>query len=90
MESQERRVLERLNIPAYYMSDLDRLGIQRVVEESLARLDSGASSKIHLRQTSRIRNKDCKGRARGFNILFQILEKRNSMIADCFMHNMRQ
>ena len=71
MESQERRVLERLNIPAYYMSDVDRLGIQRVVEESLARLDSGATSKIHLRQTSRIRNKGCKWGRRGFTYFFK-------------------
>ena len=54
VESQERKVLESLNIAAYYMSDVDRLGIQRVVEDSLARLDAEATSKIHLRQTSRV------------------------------------
>ena len=54
VESQERKVLESLNIAAYYMSDVDRLGIQRVVEDSLARLDTGATSKIHLRQPSKV------------------------------------
>ena len=54
VESQERRVLERLNIAAYYMADVDRLGIRQVVEDSLVRLDSKATSKIHLRHPSRI------------------------------------
>ena len=52
VESQERKVLESLNIAAYYMADVDRLGIRQVVEESLARLDSAGTSKIHLRQPS--------------------------------------
>ena len=54
VESQEREVLERLNIAAYYMSDVDRLGIQQVVLDSLARLDPAATRKIHLRQTSKV------------------------------------
>lgn len=48
VESQERRELERLNIPAYYMSDIDRMGVRAVVEEGLHRIDSTASRKIHL------------------------------------------
>jgi len=48
VEREERRALERLNIPAYFMSDVDRLGLTRVVEDSLQRVDSEASRRIHL------------------------------------------
>ena len=48
VESQERRELERLNIPTYYMSDIDRMGVRAAVEEGLHRIDSTASRKIHL------------------------------------------
>ena len=48
VEREERRALERLNIPAYFMSDVDRLGLTRVVEDGLQRVDSEASRRIHL------------------------------------------
>ena len=48
MEREERRILERLNIAAYYMSDIDHLGIERVVEEGLQRVDTTNTARIHL------------------------------------------
>ena len=48
VEKEERRILERLNIAAYYMSDIDHLGIERVVEEGLQRVDATNTARIHL------------------------------------------
>ena len=41
-------ILAELGITAYYMSDVDRLGVTRVTEDILASLDPAACRNIHL------------------------------------------
>ena len=48
VEEEERKILEKLSITAYYMSDVDRLGINHVVSEALTRLDKSGTRNIHL------------------------------------------
>ena len=39
VEEREREVLVELDITAFYMADVDRLGIVKVVDEALASVD---------------------------------------------------
>ena len=48
VEEAERSILTRLNIAAYYMSDIDRLGISNVISEALEKMDPDGRRKIHL------------------------------------------
>ena len=48
VEEAERQILQKLNIPAYFMSDIDKLGINDVVKEALDTVDETGTSKIHL------------------------------------------
>ena len=44
----EKEIIKDLNIAAYYMSDIDDLGIEAVVEEALTRVDPEGGRRIHL------------------------------------------
>jgi arginase len=48
VEQREREVLVELGITAFYMADVDRLGIVQVVEEALASVDPLGNRNIHL------------------------------------------
>merc|ERR1719318_510584 len=48
VEEEEKNILQNLNIAAFYMSDVDALGIAKVVEEALARVDPLEKRNIHL------------------------------------------
>lgn len=48
VEEREREVLIELGITAFYMADVDRLGIVKVVEEALASVDPLGNRNIHL------------------------------------------
>lgn len=48
VEDEERNILKRLNISAYYMSDIDRMGITNIVSETLIHLDKTGTKNIHL------------------------------------------
>jgi len=48
VEESERRVLDELGIAAYYIQDIDRLGLAGTVGEALARVDPGGNRNIHM------------------------------------------
>jgi len=48
VEEAERRILNDLNISAYYMSDVDDKGIKEVVNEALQHVDPEGVRNIHL------------------------------------------
>jgi len=48
VEEDEKKTLADLNITAFYMSDVDRLGIVKVVEEALSSVDPLGKRNIHL------------------------------------------
>ena len=48
VEEAERNVLRALNIPSFFMSDIDRLGVSDVVTEALRRIDPDGCRNIHL------------------------------------------
>jgi arginase len=48
VEEEEKKTLKNLNIAAFYMADVDRLGIVKVVEEALAGVDPLGKRNIHL------------------------------------------
>jgi len=48
VEEKEKEILRNLNISAFYMADVDRNGIVKVVEEALARVDPLGKRNIHL------------------------------------------
>jgi len=48
VEEEERKILQKFNIPAYFMSDIDNLGINDVVREALEKVDATGSNNIHL------------------------------------------
>ena len=51
VEPREKESLARLGITAFFMSDVDRLGLARVTEAALASVDPAACRNIHLRNT---------------------------------------
>ena len=48
VEEAERNILRDLNIPSFFMSDIDRLGVCNVVTEALRRVDPDGCRNIHL------------------------------------------
>ena len=48
MEDKEKKILADLNIAAYYMADIDKLGIVEVTKEALAIVDPREERNIHL------------------------------------------
>ena len=48
VEEAERSILRDLNIPSFFMSDIDRLGVCNVVTEALRRIDPDGCRNIHL------------------------------------------
>jgi len=48
VEEEERKILTDLNIAAFYMDDVDKLGIVNVVNEALASVDAHGKRNIHL------------------------------------------
>ena len=48
VEEEEKKTRRNLNISAFYMSDVYELGITKVVEEALARVDPLGKRNIHL------------------------------------------
>ena len=48
VEEAERKILRDLNIPSFFMSDIDRLGVRDVVTEALKRIDPDGCRNIHL------------------------------------------
>ena len=48
VEEAERNILRDLNIPSFFMSDIDRLGVVNVVTEALRRIDPDGCRNIHL------------------------------------------
>merc|ERR1719419_1952191 len=48
VEEEEKKILKHLNISAFYMSEVDKLGIVRVVEEALKTVDPVGQKNIHL------------------------------------------
>lgn len=48
VEETERAVLEKLGIAAYYIQDIDRLGVAGAVSEALFRVDPGGNRNIHM------------------------------------------
>ena len=48
VDEPEKEILEDLNIKAFYMEDVDRLGIIEVVEEALKSVDPDGTRNIHL------------------------------------------
>jgi len=48
VDEKEQEILENLNIKAFYMQDVDRLGIEKVVKEALDSVDPHGERNIHL------------------------------------------
>ena len=48
VDEPEKEILEDLNIKAFYMTDVDKLGIVEVVEEALKSVDPHGIRNIHL------------------------------------------
>ena len=48
VDENEREILEDLNIKTFYMADVDRLGIVKVVQEALESVDPHGERNIHL------------------------------------------
>ena len=48
VDEKEQEILQSLNIKAFYMQDVDRLGIVKVVEEALGSVDPHGERNIHL------------------------------------------
>ena len=48
VEEEEKKVLRNLNIAAFYMEDVDKLGIVKVVEKALSSVDPLGKRNIHL------------------------------------------
>ena len=48
VDEPEKEILEDLNIKAFYMTDVDKLGIVEVVEEALKSVDPHGKRNIHL------------------------------------------
>jgi len=48
VEEEEKNVLENLNIAAFYLPDIEELGIKRIIEKALDIVDPHAERNIHL------------------------------------------